>query len=64
MTLLTDMKDIEDGVFEEGALHGTALGIVERIFQLPGEEYSDQECLRLIHQLVNAWSKLEDQGLS
>lgn len=52
----------ERGEYEEGALHGQVLDLVQTIINLPGEDYTDQECLRLIHYLTNSWSKLEDAG--
>jgi hypothetical protein len=58
-----ELGKLERGEFEEGSLHGAALDLVKEIFDLPGEEYTDQQCLRLIHYLTNSWSKLEDQGL-
>ena len=64
MNLNKEMLNIELGVFEEGALHGVVLSLVQEIINLPGETHTDQECLQLIHKLVNDWSKLEDQGLS
>lgn len=57
------MSELEDGIFEEGALHGCALDLIQQIINLPGEYYTDQECMRLIHYAANAWMKLEDQGL-
>jgi len=59
-----ELTDLENGVFEEGGLHGSALSLIKIIYDLPGEYYSDQECMRLIHYAANAWSKLDDQGLS
>ena len=56
------VSELEDGAVEEGALHGFALDLVQQIINLPGEYYSDQQCLNLIHYAVNAWKKLEDQG--
>lgn len=58
-----ELNKIAEGVFEEGALHGVVLDLVQQIHNLPGEDYSDQDCLRIIHKLINDWSKLEDQGL-
>jgi hypothetical protein len=55
-----ELDKIEKGVFEEGALHGVVLSLVNDIFNLPGEDYTDQECLWIIHKLINDWSKLED----
>jgi hypothetical protein len=54
------LSDLEEGVFEEGALHGTALDLIQQIINLPGEYYTDQQCLQLIQKLITAWSKLED----
>ena len=56
------ISELEDGVIEEGALHGCALDLIQQIINLPGEYYTDQQCLKLIHYAVNAWKKLEDQG--
>jgi hypothetical protein len=58
------MSDLEEGVFEEGALHGCALDLIQQIINLPGEYYTDEQCLKMIHYAANAWSKLADQGLS
>lgn len=57
-----EITKLEEGVFEEGALHGCALDLIQQIINLPGEYYSDQECMRMIHYAANAWMKLEDQG--
>jgi len=57
-----ELGKLERGEFDEGGLHGHVLGLVKEIFDLPGEYYTDQECLRLIHYLTNSWSKLEDKG--
>ena len=61
--LKEEIQKLEDGVFEEGALHGVALDLVQQIINLPGEEFTDEECMWMVHQLTNAWSKLDDQGL-
>ena len=60
--LQEELNKIQEGVFEEGALSGVVLGLVKEIFDLPGEDHSDAECLCIIHKLVNDWSKLADQG--
>lgn len=60
--LQEEINKIEEGAFEEGALHGVVLGLVNDIFNLPGEDHTDEQCLWLIHKLVNDWSKLADQG--
>jgi hypothetical protein len=62
MSIVLEIEKIQAGEFEEGGLHGCALDLVQQIINLPGEYYSDQECMRMIHYLANAWSKLEDQG--
>jgi len=64
MTQAVDIEitKLEEGVFEEGALHGCALDLIQQIINLPGEYYSDQDCLNMIHYAINAWKKLEDQG--
>jgi len=64
MSVTIEITKLEAGLFEEGALHGCALDLIKQIYDLPGEYYSDQACMRLIHYAANAWSKLEDQGLS
>ena len=58
--LQEELNNIAEGVFEEGALHGVVLDLVQQIHDLPGEDYTDQECLWIIHKLINDWSKLED----
>ena len=58
--IVIELTKLEEGVFEEGALHGTTLDMIQQIINLPGEYYSDQNCLQLIHRTISAWSKLED----
>jgi len=60
--VVIEITKLEEGAFEEGALHGGALDLIQQIINLDGEYYSDQECMRLIHYAANAWSKLQDQG--
>ena len=60
--LTIDIKQIEEGTFEEGGLNGTALDLVQQIINLPGEYYTDEECMRMVHYLANSWSKMSEEG--
>jgi hypothetical protein len=57
-----ELDKIAEGVFEEGALNGWVLGLINDIYHLPGEDHTDEQCLWLIHKLVNDWSKLAEEG--
>jgi hypothetical protein len=56
------ISELEDGAIEEGALHGSALDLVQQIINLPGEYYTDEECMKMIHYAANAWLKLAKEG--
>ena len=62
--LQEEISNLEEGVFDEGGLHGWALDLVQQIINQPGEEFTDQQCLWMIAHVVNAWSELADRGLS
>ena len=57
------LAKLERGEFEEGALHGQVLGLVNAIYELPGEDYTDQECLRLMYYALLSWNKLTEKGV-
>ena len=39
---------------------GEILGLIMDAARLPGELYSDHDCLQLIHRIVNHWSEVVD----
>ena len=39
---------------------GEILGLIMDAAKLPGELYSDHDCLQLIHRIVNHWSEVVD----
>ena len=41
-------------------LDAQALEAIIAIPRAPGESYTDQECLQLIHRVVNHWAQLVD----
>jgi len=41
-------------------MDGEVLDLVTRVAAIPGEVYTDNQCLWAIHQLVNKWSELAD----
>jgi hypothetical protein len=57
-----EVDDLVNGKIEEGALHGRTLDIVHSIINLKGEDATDEECLWMIHDVINHWSELADEG--
>jgi hypothetical protein len=57
-----EVDDLVNGKFEEGSLHGRTLSIVHSIINLEGEEATDEECLWMIHDVINHWSEQADEG--
>ena len=57
-----EVTDLRAGSIPEGELHGRVLGIVHAIWELDGDEATDEECLWMIHDVVNHWSELADKG--
>jgi hypothetical protein len=41
-------------------MDGQALELISMVSGLPGDTYTDRECLWIIHKLVNKWSELAD----
>lgn len=41
-------------------MDGEVLDLVTQVSAIPGEVYTDNQCLWMIHQLVNKWSELAD----
>jgi len=56
------LAKLERGEYEEGALHGQVLDLIHNIYELPGEDYSDDECLRLMYYALLSWNKLTEKG--
>jgi hypothetical protein len=57
-----EVDDLVNGKIEEGALHGRTLDIVHSIINLKGEDATDEECLWMIHDVINHWSEQADEG--
>jgi len=57
-----EVDDLVHGKIEEGALHGRTLDIVHSIINLKGEDATDEECLWMIHDVINHWSEQADEG--
>lgn len=56
------LAKLERGEYEEGALHGQVLDLIHNIYELPGEDYSDDECLRLMYYALTSYMKLAEKG--
>lgn len=54
------LDDLSEGVFEEGELHGGVLDLIQQIINLPGEHYTDENCLGIIFTAINSWNRLVD----
>lgn len=57
-----EVDDLRAGLIPEGELHGRVLDIVNSIWALDGDEATDEECLWMIHDVINQWSELADAG--
>lgn len=57
------LAKLERGEYEEGAFHGQVLGLIHAIYELPGEDYSDDECLRLMYYALTSYMKLVEKGV-
>ena len=57
-----EVDDLVNGKFDEGELHGRTLDIVQSIINIDGEDATDEQCLWMIHDLVNHWSERADKG--
>lgn len=57
-----EVDDLVNGRIEEGALHGRTLSIIHSIINLEGDEATDEECLWMVHDVINHWSELADEG--
>jgi len=41
-------------------MDGEVLELISRISGLPGDDFTDNQCLWMIHKIVNDWSALAD----
>jgi len=54
------LQDLTSITRDYDGFTGEVLGVITDAARLPGESYSDHECLEIIHQLVNHWSEVID----
>lgn len=54
------LQDLTSITRDYDGFTGEVLSVIMDAARLPGESYSDQECLEIIHQLVNHWSEVID----
>ncbi len=54
---LQDLLAVEE---DRDGYTGEVLSLVMDVARLPGETYSDYDCLGIIHRLVNHWSEVVD----
>lgn len=45
---------------DQDGYNGQILDLVGALRDLPGEDYTDGQCLQFIHALVNRWSEVVD----
>lgn len=58
--LLAELCSVDPaGPYPDG-YDGQVLSAIQSIYLSPGELYTDQECLAMIHKLVNHWSEVVD----
>lgn len=43
---------------EWDSMDGEILDLITKIPGLPGQDYSDHDCLEIIHVVINKWSEL------
>lgn len=56
------VDDMVNGKFEEGTLHGRTIDLVHAIINLDGDQATDEQCLWMLHDVINHWSELADEG--
>jgi hypothetical protein len=59
---MADVDDLREGKIPADELNGRVLDIVGSIRDLDGEVYSDEQCLWMIHDVINKWSEIADEG--
>lgn len=60
--VMADVDDLREGKIPADELNGRVLDIVGSIRDLDGEVYSDEQCLWMIHDVINKWSEIADEG--
>ena len=56
------LAKLERGELEDGAFYGQVLGLIHAIYELPGEDYTDEECLGLMTRALASYNKILDSG--
>lgn len=57
-----EVDDMVNGKFPEGTLHGRTIELVHAIINLDGDQATDAQCLWMLHDVINHWSELADEG--
>jgi hypothetical protein len=57
-----EVDDLFNGKVSEGEFHGRTLNIIHSIINIEGEQATDEECLWMLHDVINRWSELADEG--
>jgi hypothetical protein len=52
------LQDLLEERADRDGYTGEILGLIMDAARLPGETYSDFDCLQLIHRIVNHWSEV------
>jgi hypothetical protein len=52
------LQDLLEERADRDGYTGEILGLIMDAAKLPGELYSDHDCLQLIHRIVNHWSEV------
>jgi len=58
--LMHRIQDLTSITRDYDGFTGEVLEAITDMARLPGESYSDHDCLELIHSLVNHWSEVID----
>lgn len=58
------VDDLVNGRIEQGALHGRTVDIAHAIINLDGDEATDEQVLWMLHDVINHWSELADEGVN
>jgi hypothetical protein len=57
-----EVAELRDGLIPSDEVNGRVLEVVNAIWSLDGDEATDEECLWMIHDVVNQWSEIADAG--
>ena len=53
-------QKLADAHIPYDGMDGEVLDLIARISGLPGDNFTDSQCLWMIHKIVNEWSVLAD----